>query len=97
MDQGNEPSPTSTWGDAPWKRLESAILQTWPDTIVSPYMMVAASDSTHYTAISEHVYRFCPMPLSAEERRLIHGNDERIPLDKLHNIVRFYIRLMRMC
>jgi len=56
---------------------------------------VAASDSRHYAAISKHVYRFSPLAMSLEERRTIHANNERIPLSKLYELVRFYVRLIK--
>ena len=58
--------------------------------------MVAATDSRHYAAISKYVYRFSPLAMSLEERRTIHANNERIPLYKLYDLVRFYVRLMRL-
>lgn len=93
--QADNPSPDSRADGEPWARLVDAISANWPGTVVSPYLMLAASDSRHYAQISEHVYRFCPMPMSKEERGMIHGNDERIPIAKLADTVRFYIRLMR--
>ncbi len=95
--QGMNPSPISRTEGEPWERLRSAIGETWPEAILSPYLMVAASDSRHYCRISENVYRFSAMALSAEERKTIHGNDERIPLKKLYTAVRFYRRLMEKC
>jgi carboxypeptidase PM20D1 len=37
------------------------------------------------------------MELTDEERAMIHGNNERIPLEKLAETVRFYVRLMQKC
>ncbi len=95
--QGTNPSPISNTEGEPWDRLGSAIGETWPEAILSPYLMVAASDSRHYCRISEHVFRFSAMTLSSEERKTIHGNDERIPLETLYTAVRFYVRLMKKC
>jgi carboxypeptidase PM20D1 len=73
------------------------VLQTWPGCIVSPYLMVQCSDAKHYGRLSNHVYRFCAMELTAEERKTIHGNNERIRLESISKAAEFYIRLMKKC
>ena len=59
--------------------------------------MVQCSDSRHYGKISNHVYRFSALDLTAEERKSIHGNNERIRLEAIHRSVEFYIRLIGKC
>jgi carboxypeptidase PM20D1 len=92
----SNPSKVSGTGDCEaWHMLGQTIRETWPEVIVSPYLMVACSDSRHYCQVSDHVYRFSPMPLPGELRKTIHGNNERIPLDSIGQTVEFYMRLMR--
>ncbi|MEA4939421.1 MAG: M20/M25/M40 family metallo-hydrolase [Christensenella sp.] len=93
--QGMDPSRVSETKGYGWDKLTSAIAQTWPEALISPYLMVACSDSRHYCAISDYVYRFSAMELTKQERGCIHGHDERIPLDKIVTTVQFYVRLMR--
>ncbi len=92
-----EPSPVSETGCTAWDTVAAAVAETWPGCIVSPYLMVQCSDSRHYGRISNHVYRFSAMDLTAEERKTIHGNNERIRLDCACKAVEFYIRLMKKC
>ena len=92
-----EPSPVSETGCDAWEKVASAVANTWPGCIVSPYLMVQCSDSRHYRDLSNHVYRFSAMDLTAEERSTIHGNNERIRLETVAKAVEFYIRLMRQC
>ena len=92
--ESREASPISPTGSKGWHQVGEAIHETWQNVIVSPYLMLAASDSRHFCEISDHVLRFSAMPLSKEERGLIHGNDERIKIENLVSTVRFYKNLI---
>ena len=92
-----EPSPISETGCPAWDKVTSAVASTWKGCIVSPYLMVQCSDSRHYGRISNHVYRFSAMDMTAEERATIHGNNERIRTESVAKAVEFYIRLMKQC
>ena len=92
-----EASPVSVTGCDAYRMLSDTVVQTWPGVIVSPYLRVQCSEARHYGKLSDRVYRFCPMELTAEERKTIHGNDERIRLDAICKCVEFYIRLMKQC
>lgn len=92
---GINPSVISRTDCEGYERVCNAVADTWQDAIVSPYLMVAGSDSRHWGAISDRVYRFSAMALSKEERGMIHGNNERIPLATISRTVEFYIRIMR--
>ena len=91
---GGDPSAVSETSGPAWETLKTAIRQTWPEALVSPYLMMAGSDSRNYCAISDHVYRFSAMHLSKEERGMIHGHDERVPVKTLLRTVEFYLRLL---
>ncbi len=92
---GMNPSPHSRTDTEGWRRLTQAVAETWPDAIVSPYMMFACSDSRHYCRISENVFRFSAMRLSADDRKRIHGNDERITELQLKEALAFYLRILQ--
>lgn len=94
---GMNPSRISRTDCPAWDKVATAVASTWKGCLVSPYLMVQCSDSRHYGSISDKVYRFSAMDLTAEERATIHGNNEHIRLETAKSAVEFYIRLMRQC
>lgn len=92
---GHEPSKVSPTTDAPqYEAIKDTILNVWPGMAISPYMLVAATDSRHYCKITDNVYRFSPISLSNEEIGLMHSDNERISLDNIIKSTEFYIRLI---
>ena len=90
-----EPSRISRTDCEGWEIVSNAVAGTWKGCLVSPYLMVQCSDSRHYGAISDKVYRFSAMDMTAEERHSIHGNDERIRLECITRAVEFFMRVMK--
>jgi len=95
--EGSQPSPISETYCEAWDKVASSVAATWKGCVVAPYLMVQCSDSRHYRDLSNHVYRFSALDLTSEERRTIHGNNERIRVETLRRCVEFYIRLMQKC
>jgi len=95
--ESKNPSPVSYTDNEAYKRVADSVEGTWQGSIVSPYLMVQCSDSRHYGEISRSVYRFSAMDLTSDERKTIHGNNERIRLTTAIKAVEFYIRLIKQC
>ena len=93
--RGMNPSNISRTDVDGYKKVERAIASTWRGSIVSPYLMVQCSDSRHWSKISDRVYRFSAMDLTSEERKTIHGHNEKIRLDCLYRATEFYLRVVK--
>ncbi|WP_309136264.1 M20/M25/M40 family metallo-hydrolase [Nocardioides campestrisoli] len=93
--ESGEPSPISPFReDAAFSLLEETIGEVFADAVASPYVMMAATDSRHFTAICERVYRFAPFRMTKAQRESIHATDERIGVDDLADGVRWYATLI---
>ncbi|MCW4386727.1 M20/M25/M40 family metallo-hydrolase [Salinibacterium sp. SYSU T00001] len=90
----SEPSPVSPTHGFAWEAIKASIEETYPGTIVTPYVMLAASDSRHFTRISDHVYRFSPFEMSKDERGTLHAKNERIRISTFLRGIEFYRRLL---
>ena len=91
---GSEPAPVSRSDGPTWQRLADAITDVFPTAVVTPYVMLQASDSRHFAAISDGVYRFLPFDLRAEERATLHAIDESIRVSTFLRGIAFYRRLL---
>ncbi|MBO7293226.1 MAG: M20/M25/M40 family metallo-hydrolase, partial [Clostridia bacterium] len=91
------PSRVSRTDGDGWERVAAAVRATWPTAVVTPYLMVQCSDSRHWGDLTDCVYRFSAMDFTAEERRTIHGHNERIRLESIDRSVSFYLRLLENC
>lgn len=87
-------SPYASVESEAWRKVEKAVGDTWRDAIVSPYLMLAGSDSRRFSRICRDVYKFSAMALTKEERGLIHNDNERIAVEKIDQCVEFFHRLM---
>jgi carboxypeptidase PM20D1 len=59
-------------------QLTQTIKQTFPEALVAPSLVLAATDSRHYEGLSENIYRFQPLYLEPEDLDRLHGHNERI-------------------
>lgn len=91
----SEPSPVSPASGPAWDDLVGAIDEVVPGLLVSPYVMMQASDSRYFTTISDHVYRFVPFRLSADERACLHAKNERIRVTSFLEGITMYQALIR--
>ncbi len=92
---GMEPSRISVTDCAAYEKVRCAVESTWQGALTTPYLMLQCSDSRHWGLISDKVYRFSAMDLTADERRTIHGNNERIRTDAIGRATEFYLRLIK--
>ena len=94
MLDANEPSPVSPYDDPAFDLLAATVTEVFPDAVPSPYVMMAATDSRHFTAICERVYRFTPFRMTKGQRESIHSYDEHIGVEDFLDAVRWYARLI---
>ena len=91
---GTSPTPVSDIDCAEWDMLKRAIRRVWKDVPVGTYQLNGGTDSRYYSRISDHIYKFTPMEMTAEERGTVHGANESIKIRNLLKTVLFYSILL---
>ena len=89
-----DPSPVSEINIFGFQVIQKTAQQIWPEAVVAPSLVVAATDGRYYYQVSDHVYRFLPVKLTREDLKRIHGVDERISIENYRQMIRFYRQLI---
>lgn len=95
LEFASEPSSISSAESAAFENLARTIRQVYPGVLVAPSLVLGATDSRHYAALSDDVYRFTPLWLTREDLDRIHGTNERIGVECYADMIRFYSLLVR--
>ncbi len=91
----NDPPPLSPTESFGFQVMQKTIGQVFPETVVAPSLVIAATDARHYTALSENIYRFTPLQITRTDLKTIHGIDEKISTEGYKDLVHFFEVLLR--
>lgn len=90
----SEPSPISPIDAPQFAAITAALGRSYPDALVSPYVMMQATDSRFFHQYAKHVYRLGPLYMTTAQRDGLHGIDEFVDIDALQRGTRFYEALI---
>ncbi|MDI4237586.1 M20 family peptidase [Bradyrhizobium sp. Arg237L] len=89
-----DPPPVSGTAGASYQTLNRTIREIYPDVIVAPGLMIAATDSRHYAGITDNIFRFSPVRANSEDLKRFHGTNERLSIEGYADMIRFYQRFI---
>jgi carboxypeptidase PM20D1 len=89
-----DPPPVTATSGEPFRALNRTIREIFPDVIVAPGLMVATTDSRHYTGVTDTILRFTPVRANADDLKRFHGTNERLSIQGYADMIRFYRRLI---
>jgi carboxypeptidase PM20D1 len=89
-----DPPPVTPSASPSFQMLSRTIREIYPDVIVAPGLMIAATDSRHYVGITDRIFRFSPVRANSEDLKRFHGTNERLSIEGYADMIRFYRRLI---
>lgn len=90
-----EASPVSDIHHPVYELLRDTTRQTYPEATPAPFLVLGATDARRYAPLCPQTYRFTPLLLNKEDFHSVHGINERIEVETLGRMVKFYTRLLR--
>lgn len=94
-----DPSPVSSTSDVRYTWLTEAIGTVFgEDTKVVPALLQGNTDTRYYWPLSPQIYRISPYNAKHDPREpKYHTVDERMPIEGLLEMSRFYLEIIRIC
>jgi carboxypeptidase PM20D1 len=74
-----------------YQTVDQIVRQTYDSVVATPFLMIGATDSRHFTDVSAGIIKFSPMvdPIG------FHGIDERVSIESFRESMWFFEQLMR--
>ena len=92
---GREASEISSWDSPGFKTVSFALEKVYGEIIPVPGLMIAASDTRHYSKIADNSFRFNPFYIVPEDMTGIHGTNESIEINSFISGIKTYVEIIR--
>ncbi len=94
-ENSTDPAPLSSTDSFGFRVLQRTIKEIFPEAVVAPSLVIAATDSRYYVDVSDNIYRFQPLQLDRSDLKRFHGINEAISLDNYQKAINFYYQLIK--
>ncbi|MDA8607641.1 M20 family peptidase [Gammaproteobacteria bacterium] len=92
---GMEASGISSWNSPGFEIVAASLNKVYGDVISVPGLMIAASDTRHYSKIADNSFRFNPFSIVPEDMTGFHGTNESIDIDSFVAGIKTYVEIIR--
>src|SRR2546426_8157666 len=91
----SNPSGVTSVDGEPFQLLARTICQVVPEAVVTPWLVVGATDSRHYARLTPNVLRFVGTAIGRDDVRRVHGTNERGGVQAYADAVQVYIQFLK--
>jgi carboxypeptidase PM20D1 len=87
---GWDPSPVADVESPHFIRLSRLVRETFPDVLVSPFLVLGGTDARHYAPVTDNAFRFSPVQVDEAGVQSVHAVNERLSFENCARMVSFY-------
>ena len=91
---GREASDVSSWESPGYEIISSSLSKVYGEVVSVPGIMIAASDTRHYSKVADNSFRFNPFIIVPEDMTGFHGTSESIGVDSFVTGIKTYIEII---
>jgi carboxypeptidase PM20D1 len=87
---GWNPSPVADAESPYFLRLSRLVREAFPETLVTPFLVVGGTDARHYASVTDNAFRFMPIQITKDDLQSVHAVNERLSITNCAKMVNFY-------
>ena len=91
---GMEASGVSSWESPGYEIIASSLSKVYGEVVSVPGIMIAASDTRHYSKVADNSFRFNPFSIVPEDMTGFHGTNESIAVDSFIAGIKTYVDII---
>ena len=91
---GIEASGVSEWESPGYEIISSSLSKVYGEVVSVPGIMIAASDTRHYSKVADNSFRFNPFSIVPEDMTGFHGTNESIAVDSFVAGIKTYVDII---
>ena len=91
---GREASDVSSWESPGYEIISSSLSKVYGEVVTVPGIMIAASDTRHYSKVADNSFRFNPFIIVPEDMTGFHGTNESIAVDSFVAGIQTYVEII---
>ena len=91
---GMEASGVSSWESPGYEIISSSLSKVYGEVVSVPGIMIAASDTRHYSKVADNSFRFNPFSIVPEDMTGFHGTNESIDADSFVAGIKTYVDII---
>ena len=91
---GIEASGVSEWESPGYEIISSSLSKVYGEVVSVPGIMIAASDTRHYSKVADNSFRFNPFSIVPEDMTGFHGTNESIAVDSFVAGIKTYVHII---
>ncbi|MFN8260252.1 MAG: M20 family peptidase [Chitinophagales bacterium] len=88
-----EGTATTSVKSIAFRTVDSLAKSSYDSVLSAPFLLIGATDSRHFSAVSDNIIKFSPM----EDPIGFHGIDERVSLKSYQHSIWFFEQFLRSC
>jgi len=94
LEGASEPSAVSPVDAPAFGMMAQTFRNVFPEAVVAPALMVARTDSRHYSRVTESVFKITPVMMESKDLKRVHGVNERLSIEGLGRAIQFYMEMI---